>query len=291
MSSGLGYIGPFRLLEVINRGQSCCLWRAYDDAKHEYVGVKTLLDSTAKQRRQIQLLEHEYKVASKFSHPNLINIFHYDWHNKIPYIGMEWFSAINLKMWINRGYETYCGHIPQIFIQSVKALAYQHEQGWVHRDVKPDNFLFAPETITIKMIDFALARKATSNVITAFLMGLAPKGSVQGTPSYMSPEQIRRLPQTPHADMYSLGCTFYELLTTRQVFTGDTLNELLNKHLSAPPPPVGQRNKNITPEFSELLKTMLAKKPQDRPKDSKELLRLLQTTRLFRRPPSKDDIG
>jgi len=291
MSSGLGYIGPFRLLEVVNRGQSCSLWRAYDDEKREYVGVKTLLDSTAKQRRQVQLLEHEYKVGSKLSHPNLINIFHYDWHNKIPYIGMEWFSAINLKMWINRGYESYCEHIPQIFIQSTKALAYQHEQGWVHRDVKPDNFLFAPDTITIKMIDFALARRAASNIITAFLMGLAPKGSAQGTASYMSPEQIQRLPPTPHADMYSLGCTFYELLTTRQVFTGDTLNELLNKHLSAPPPPVGQRNKNITPEFSELLKAMLAKKPQDRPKDSRELLRLLQATRLFRRPPSKDDVG
>jgi len=286
MSLGPGYIGPFRLLEIINRGQSCCLWRAYDDEKREFVGIKTLLESALKQRGQVQLLEHEYKVASKFSHPNLINIFHYDWHNKIPYIGMEWFSAVNLKVWINRGYETYCESLPTVMNQMAQALAYQHSQGWVHCDIKPDNFLFAPETVEVKMIDFALAQKAGPNFMAWFM----PKGKIQGTASYMSPEQIQRLPASPVADIYSLGCTFYELLTTRLLFTGDTLNDLLNKHLSAPPPSVQQRNKNITPEFAELLKTMLAKKPRDRPKTTQELLRLLQSTRPFRRSPSKDDV-
>ena len=287
MSLGLGYIGPFRLLEIVNRGQSCCLWRAYDDAKREFVGIKTLLETTAKQRGQVQLLEHEYKVASRFSHPNLINIFHYDWHNKIPYIGMEWFSAINLKMWINRGYETYCEHLPQIMIQMTQALAYQHSQGWVHRDVKPDNFLFAPDSVKVKMIDFALARKVSANFMKWFMS----KGRIQGTASYMSPEQIQRYSPAPGVDIYSLGCTFYELLTTRLIFTGDTLNDLLNKHVSAAPPSVSLRNKNVTPEFSDLLKMMVAKKPHDRPKNTSELLRLLQTIRPFRRPPSKSDLG
>jgi serine/threonine protein kinase len=291
---GLGYIGPFRLLEIVNRGQSCCLWRAYDDENREFIGVKTLLESAAKQRGQVHLLENEYKVASKFSHPNLIRIFHYDWYNKVPYIGMEWFSALNLKMWINRGYETYCPHLQQIFVQMTKALAYQHDQGWVHRDVKPDNFLFHfdsdavedKDKVKVKMIDFALAKKTSPDFMKWFTL----KGKVQGTASYMAPEQIQRLPAAPGADLYSLGCTFYELLTTRLIFTGDTLNDLLNKHLSAPPPPVLQRNRNVTPEFAELLKMMLAKRPQDRPKSTTELLRLLLSTRPFRRPPSKSDV-
>ena len=287
MSLGLGYIGPFRLLETVNRGQSCCLWRAYDDDKREFIGIKTLLETTAKQRHQVQLLEHEYKVASQFSHPNLISIFHYDWHNKVPYIGMEWFSAVNLKMWINRGYETYCGHLQQIMVQTTEALAYQHSRGWIHRDVKPDNFLFAPDTVKVKMIDFALARKSTAN----FLKWFTPKGKIQGTASYMAPEQIQRQSPAPGADIYSLGCTFYELLTTRLIFTGDTLNDLLNKHVSAMPPSVSLRNKNVTPEFAELLKMMLSKKPQDRPKTVHELIRFLQNARLFRRPPSKSDLG
>jgi serine/threonine protein kinase len=287
MSGFAGYIGPFRLLEVVNRGQSCCLWRAYDDEKREFVGIKTLLESAVKQRGQVQLLEHEYKVASHFEHPNLIRIFHYDWYNKVPYIGMEWFSAINLKMWINRGYESYCVHLPQIMLQMTKALLYQHEQGWVHRDVKPDNFLFAPDTVQVKMIDFALARQPVSGLMKLFAL----RSKIQGTASYMSPEQIRGLPPVPSADIYSLGCTFYELLTTRLLFAGESLNDLLGKHLSAPPPPVAQRNKNITPEFAELLKMMLAKKPEDRPKTTAELVRLLQGTRPFRRPPSKNDVA
>ena len=287
MSLGLGYIGPFRLLEIVNRGQSCCLWKAYDDEKREFVGVKTLLESTAKQRSQVRLLEHEYKVASKFSHPNLIRIFRYDWYNRVPYIGMEWFSAINLKMWINRGYETYCEHLPQIFLLTAKALAYQHGQGWVHQDIKPDNFLFAPNTVEIKMIDFALAQKTAPGFMKWFTL----KGKIRGTASYMAPEQIQRLPAHPRADIYSLGCTFYELLTTRLIFTGDSLNDLLNKHIFAAPPPVQQRNKNVTPEFAELLKMMLAKKPQDRPKTMDEIFRLLQNIRPFRRPPSKSDVG
>jgi serine/threonine protein kinase len=274
-------------LEIVNRGQTCCLWRAYDDERREFVGIKTLLESSLKQRDQVRLLEHEYKVASQFSHPNLIRIFHYDWHNRVPYIGMEWFSAVNLKMWINRGYETYCEHLPQILFQMTKALAYQHEQGWVHRDIKPDNFLFAPETMEVKMIDFALARKTSSSLMSWFTL----KGKIQGTASYMSPEQIQRRPATPSADIYSLGCTFYELLTTRLLFTGDNINDLLNKHISAAPPPVTSRNKNVTPEFAELIKVMLAKKPQDRPKNTTDLLRHLQATRPFRRPPSKNDMG
>jgi serine/threonine protein kinase len=288
MSLGLGgYIGPFRLLELVNRGLSCSLWRAYDDEKREYIGIKTLLEATAKQRHQVQLLENEYKVASQFSHPNLIRIFHYDWHNKVPYIGMEWFSAINLKMWVNRGYESYCEYIPQIFTQSASALAYQHEQGWVHRDVKPDNFLFAAETVEIKMIDFALARKKKPG----FLSWFTPKGKIQGTASYMAPEQIKQLPAAPAADIYSLGCTFYELLTAKLVFAADSLNELLNKHISVAPPPVLQKNRHVTPEFAELIKTMLAKKPQDRPKTTDEIIQSLKTIKLFRKPPSKSDLA
>jgi len=286
MSLGLGYIGPFRLLEIVNRGQSCCLWRAYDDEKREFVGIKTLLEEKSRESGQAKLLEHEYKVASHFSHPNLITIFHYARHNKVPYIGMEWFSAVNLKVWINRGYASYCEYLPKIMNQMTQALAYQHNQGWVHRDVKPDNYLFSPQTGEIKMIDFALARKITPDYMKWFTL----KGKIQGTASYMPPEQIQRLPPTPSADIYSLGCTIYELLTTRLLFTADTLNDLLNKHISAVPPSAQQRNKNVTPEFAELLKMMLAKKPQERPKNTQELLRLLQTVRPFRRPPSGEDV-
>jgi serine/threonine protein kinase len=286
MSLGTSYIGQYRLLEAINRGQSSALWKAYDDQKRRYVGVKTLLNTAANVREQIQLLKHEYQVGSSFSHPNLIEIYEHGTYNRIPFIAMEWFSPINLKKWINRGYEAYCEHIPKIVEQLAEAMAYLHAKGWVHRDVKPDNFLFDSESQTLKTIDFAI----TQQTVTGFMRMFTMKSKIQGTASYLSPEQIRGLPPEPGMDIYSLGCTVFELLTNRLVFTGESLNDLLNKHLSAAPPPITQRNKNITPDFAALLKLTLSKTSAERPKDGAELLQAIKNTRIFRSTPSAKDI-
>jgi serine/threonine protein kinase len=245
------------------------------------------LDQYTKQKDQIQILKWEYDVASKLSHPKLIRILGFDWHQKIPYLVMEWFSAPNLKMWINRGYAQYCTYLPKLMPEMVEALQYLHQQGWTHRDVKPDNFLFNNDSGEMKLIDFALARR----IATGFGKLFAMKSKTQGTASYMSPEQIRGLPPDPHADIYSLGCTFYELLTTRLPFAGESMGDLLNKHLTTPPPPVTQRNKNITTEFANLLKMMLAKKPEDRPKSTDELSKMLHAVRIFRRSPIPGDVA
>jgi serine/threonine protein kinase len=284
--ASIGYFGPYRLLNAVNTGQSSRLWQAYDDQNHRFVGIKTLLDQFARQKEQVQILKWEYDVASKFSHPRLINIFEFNWHQKMPYLAMEWFSAPNLKMWINRGYAQYCQYLPQLLPEMTEALLYLHQQGWTHRDVKPDNFLFKGEGAEMKLIDFALARRIAKGFGKFFSM----KSKTQGTASYMSPEQIRGLPPDIHTDIYSLGCSFYELLTTRVPFSGETMGDLLNKHLHVIPPSIRQRNKNITPEFVRILNMMLAKKPEDRPETTEDLLKLMRTVRIFQRPPSESDV-
>lgn len=286
-SISIGYFGPYRLLNVVNTGQTSRLWQAYDDHNNRYIGIKTLQDKFSKQKDQIQILKWEYEVARKLSHPLLIDVFEYGWQQKTPYLAMEWFSAPNLKMWINRGYGKYCPFLPKIMPEMVESLLYLHEQGWVHRDVKPDNFLFSDEEAKLKLIDFALARKTVKGFGKLFAM----RAKTQGTASYMSPEQITGLPPSPQADMYSLGCTFFELLTNKLPFAGETMNDLLRKHLTVTPPPVTMRNKNITPEFADLLKMLMAKNPTDRPKSTLELFNLVKGMRIFRRPPSEDDLG
>ncbi len=285
-SVSIGYMGPYRLLNVINTGQTSRLWHAYDDKNRTFVGIKTLLDRFAAEKEQLQILKWEYEVAHKFSHPKLIQLKEFGWQGKTPYLVMEWFSAPNLKMWINRGYDQYCRFLPRLLPDMAESLLYMHGQGWTHRDVKPDNFLLKEETGEMKLIDFALARK----IVKGFGKLIARRLKTQGTASYMSPEQIRGLPPDPMMDIYSLGCTYYELLTGRVPFTGETMNDLLNKHLSALPTPVTQRNKNLTPEFANLLKIMMAKQPEDRPKSTAELLQQLRGIRMFRRDPSESDL-
>jgi serine/threonine protein kinase len=282
----IGYLGPYRLLNVINTGQSSRLWQAYDDRNRRYIGLKTLLDQFARQKNQIQILKWEYDAASRFDNPKLIKIIEFGWYQRNPYLAMEWFSAPNLKMWINRGYAEYCKYLPVIMPAMAESLLYLHTQGWVHRDVKPDNFLFSSDTSEVKMIDFALARKTVKGIGKLFSLRAKP----QGTASYMSPEQIKGLPPEPSADIYSLGCTFFELLTTKLPFAGESMNDLLRKHLSTPPPSIASRNKNLTPEFVNLHKLMMAKKPEDRFKTTAEFVKHLKGIRIFRGLPKPEDI-
>ncbi|MDR2761598.1 MAG: serine/threonine protein kinase [Planctomycetaceae bacterium] len=286
MNLKVEYFGEYRILNLINSGQSSRLYQAYDDRCRQYVCIKTLLDKSAKDKEQIKILKWEYEVAKRLSHPRLIRVFSFDWQGAIPYISMEWFSFPNVKFLINRGYGQYCENIERIVFRMAESLSYLHSSGWVHRDVKPDNFLFDVVSGELKLIDFAITRR----VVTGFAKFFARRSQPQGTGSYMSPEQIKGLLPEPSVDIYSLGCVYYELLTTRLPFSGDSMNDLLRKHLSLLPPVVSVRNKNVTKEFSDLLKSMMSKSPKDRPNDATELLRLLQKTKIFQRPPKPEDI-
>lgn len=286
-STSILRIGPYRLLNLINNGQSSRLWQAINDENRQYVAIKTLLNQNAKDKSQVDLLKWEYTVAEKFDHPLVISIRDFEWDKptKMPYLVMEWFPAPNVKMLVNQGYDKYAPDLEMILSGMLGSLMYLHEQGWVHRDIKPDNFLFDPE-LGFKLLDFALAKKIPGGLAKIFSM----KAKTQGTASYMSPEQIRGLPTDPRADIYSLGCTFYELLTGKLPYAGNSMAELLQKHIAAPIPSVTARNKNVSQEMGNILRVMLAKKAEDRPGSIKELGNLLQNVRLFRRPPSAGDV-
>jgi len=116
------------------------------------------------------------------------------------------------------------------------------------------------------------------------------RGKAQGTASYMAPEQILGKPPAPDVDIYSLGCSFFELLTGKLPYSGGTINDLLAKHLTGPIPSVTARNKNVTEDMAELLRMMLAKKADSRPKNAKDLYVALKGIRILKRKPSPNDV-
>jgi serine/threonine protein kinase len=270
-------LGPYRLLNVVHTGHACQLWQAYDDGKQRMVAVKTPLEKFYRDREQLGFLRWEYTVGQKIKHPHVVEMLGIGWDRRQPYLAMEWFPAQNMKHRILQGVEKIAPLLPKIITQAAEALAYFNQAGWVHRDVKPDNFLVADDG-EVKLIDFALAhpcRRGLSKWLT-------PRAKVQGTKSYMSPEQIRGGVLDQRADLYSLACTICELVSGKPLFTGINANELLTKHLRTTPTPLEAFNPNVTPEFSKLIRRCLSKKPDGRPETVDDFLKEFRIMRVFK---------
>jgi serine/threonine protein kinase len=270
-------LGPYRLLNVVHTGHACQLWQAYDDAKQRMVAVKTPLEKFYKNREQLHSLRWEYVVAHNIVHPHIVEMYGFDWERGQPYLALEWFSAQNMKNRILQGVEKIAPLVPKIIEQAAEALAHFNGKGWVHRDIKPDNFLVT-ENGEVKLIDFALARRSQRSV----MKWLRPRARIQGTRSYMSPEQIRGGIIDGRADLYSFACTLCELISGKPLFTGATAHELLMRHLRSPPPSLEALNPNITAEFSRLVRRSLAKKPNARPKSVADFLKEFRMIRVFK---------
>lgn len=274
-----GFIGPYRLLNIVNTGQTSLIWQAYDDAAQTVLGIKMLLSEFQHNREHIGYLRQEYTVGEKLKHERIIRFTDFASDRGNYYLAMEWFPAPNMKHLIRHRFEETQYLIPDLIEQMAESLAYLNEYGWVHRDIKPDNYLVSDKA-EVKLIDFALAQKAKGG-----LAKLLNKSKIQGTRSYMSPEQIRGGALDGRSDLYSLGCTIFELLSGKPPFTGSNANELLMKHIKSSPPTLESANRNVTPEFGDLIRRTMAKKPNNRPKSVTDFLTQFRMVRVFKRAP------
>jgi serine/threonine protein kinase len=277
-----GYIGPYRLLNVVHTGHASVIWQAYDDSQQRMVGVKTLLEMGNPQREEVNLLHQEHQVGLKLKHPHVIEIFPSPWDPRQPYLAMEWFFAPNMKQrLLQGGPKRIAPLVPKMIDQAAQALAYFHQMGWVHRDIKPDNFLVTDEG-EVKLIDFALAKRRRPGLAYWF----TPRAKPQGTKSYISPEQIRGGRIDGRADLYSFACMLHELISGKPPFTGMSANDLLNKQLRSSAPSLEASNPNVTGDFAQLIRRSLAKNPEARPESVEEFLREFRKMRVFRITPA-----
>ena len=152
-------VGPYRLLSLVGTGRSCQVWEAIHDIDHHRLALKILEPSYASDKQQVAFLKHEYTVGHGLDHPNVIHIYEFRTHRGAVFLAMELFVAQNTKQLLLEGLEHITYLVPQIAAQAAAALGYLHSKGWVHRDVKPDNFLVNKQG-AVKMIDFALAERS-----------------------------------------------------------------------------------------------------------------------------------
>jgi serine/threonine protein kinase len=272
-------VGQYRLLSIVGTGRNCQVWEAIDDSTQERRAIKILEEQFADDREQIALLKREFSVGEGLDHPSVIHIYDFKTLRGAVYLVMELFPAQNIKQFfLQEGVEGIAPYVPKIVEQSVAGLGYLHSQGWIHRDVKPDNFLMNREGV-VKAIDFAITDKKKGGLAQFF----SGRGKIQGTRSYMSPEQIRGKGVDERSDIYSLGCMFHELIAGKPPFTGQNTQELLTKHLQNSPPPLEASGRDVTSEFADLVRKMLAKKPENRPQSMPEVQRSLRAMQVFNR--------
>jgi serine/threonine protein kinase len=272
------HLGPVKLLQQIGLGKHCQVWEGLDTKARRKVAVKVIVPAMAQDAGQRKLLDHELKVAQSLDHPTIIKVDRFSEEGGLPHLVMEYFPAPNLKKQISAGVEALVPKLQRIVTETALALDHMHSRGWVHRDVKPDNILAADDG-QVKLIDLAIAAKSSG--FLGKLLG--SKTPAQGSPSYMSPEQIRGEALDARSDIYSFGCVMFELIAGRPPYTAADTNDLLNKHVSAVVPAVDAFNKSATTAAAKYLRQMLAKKPADRPASMKEVLQQLRSIRLVER--------
>lgn len=278
------FLGPYRLARLIRLGSTCQVWEAILDRDNKRYALKVLRPEQRGNKDEIAFLKHEFEVAKELNHKNIIKLIEYRTDAETPFIVLELFSELNLKMAMRRGPESIAYKLPSIVEQASEGLYYLHSKGYVHCDIKPDNVLLSRDW-DVKLIDFTIAKK----IKTGFGKLFAGKTKVEGTRSYMSPEQIRGGTLDPRSDIYSMGCMIYELITGKAPYTGNTPNELLSKHLSASVPSLLVGNDNVSAEFNNIIRKMLAKKPEERPQDMWDVLKMIRATPIFKKPPRIPD--
>ena len=279
MARGHDYIASFRVVRLLRSGSTCQIYEAIHDSTGQKVALKTLVSERRKDKTELKYLQHEFEVAKSFTSEFVNKVYEVDAKHSVPYLSIEFSPFQNLKQRLRTEYNLMNYHASTVINTVLEGLKYLHDEGWVHCDVKPDNFMVDDEG-NCKLIDFALAVKIPSTFGRIF--GGGKSKTIAGTRSYMSPEQIRRKSLDNRSDIYSAGCLLTELTTGKVPFTGDSPEHLLTRHLHMKAPPICSVNTNITQEFSDLVGEMLSKRPHDRPDSIAVILGRLKSMRIYK---------
>lgn len=281
VSAGSEFVGNYRLYHLIRAGAIYEIWAVRPMSETTPYAMKWVSKSSSRySRTAVSELKHEYTVGKSLTHPQVIKTHEFGDTKAGAFLLMEFFKTPNLKQQIVAGHKNLLWRAKQVLVNAAAGLNHMHEQGWVHRDIKPDNYLVRDDN-EVRLIDFTIAAKPVGAL--GRLFGGAPK--VQGTYSYMSPEQIRGLSADPRDDVYSFGCLVYELLSGKLPFTANSPQELLQRHLKGKPPSLTLVDKNIQPPFAELVQRMLSKDRSERPANMKDVMFEIKAQTMFYTPP------
>jgi serine/threonine protein kinase len=266
-------IGQYVILDKLGEGGMGKVYKATQLSLNRVVALKIVRNSLVRSSTALKRFHREVRAAARLRHPNIVHVFDADHVSERHFLCMEYIAGIDLaKLVKTRGalpIATACSYVRQ----AAMGLQHAHDRGMVHRDIKPGNLLVAADDRgqysvrnIVKILDMGLARSRQGDInADSFSTEITRAGTVIGTPDYMSPEQAKNSSTVDRrSDLYSLGCTFYHLLTAEIPFPNGTPLEKLMQHQMDPPRPVQQLRTDIPPEVATIVHHLLAKRPDDR---------------------------
>ncbi len=254
-------IPGYRILERLGRGSMGAVYKATQLSVDRVVAVKVLLDSLAQNKEFIKRFEREAKIAAKLSHNNIVNAIDAGEAGGRFYFVMEYIEGPTIKDFLDKNKVFEEKEAIRIVTAVAEALTHASHRGLIHRDIKPENVILTKDG-GVKLADLGLARLTDDEK-----WGLSEAGMAIGTPYYISPEQVRGQTDIDiRADIYSLGATFYHMVTGRVPYSGDNPSEVMRKHvdMSVQLVPPDHLNTNLSSGLGMVIETMLSKNREHR---------------------------
>ncbi|UCD23809.1 MAG: serine/threonine protein kinase, partial [Gemmatimonadota bacterium] len=252
----------------LGQGGMGSVYRAHDRELDEEIAIKVLRPGLVSNPSLVDRFKTELRLTRRISHRNVVRTYDLGEYDGAYFLTMEYVEGVTVRELVDKHGTVGVSSALAIAAQLADALAVAHEQGVIHRDIKPQNLLL-DEAGILKVMDFGVARLAEHSD------GVTETGMVVGTPAYMAPEQLLDEDVDARSDLYAAGVVLYECLTGRLPFEASSPVALIVKLLREEPPPLNSLRTGIPPAFSSLILRLLTKGPDERIGSAVELGQLL----------------
>ncbi len=250
-------IGGCRIIKKVGEGGMGAVFLAEHTTLRRQSVIKVVPSHLASNRQLIARFEREARSAAMIQHKNVVMVYNVGQDQGIHYIEMEFVDGSALDRILKKKGVLDVNESLRIIRDACHGLHHAHEKHIIHRDIKPDNIMLT-RAGDVKIADFGLARVGSDE------MELTKVGQILGTPAYMSPEQCSGQRADARTDLYSLGATFYSMITGKRPFTGESVMEIMQKHINEEPISPREYNPEIPAQVAKLIQKMMAKDPDDR---------------------------
>lgn len=257
----------YEILAILGKGGMGTVYKAYDTKLDRYVAIKVIRPEITSDPHFIERFKREAKNQAQLSHPNIAIVYGFIEAEGILGIVMEYVEGDSLDKVITRQKRLHLSDATYILRQMLAGVGYAHSKGFIHRDIKPSNIIFNKEGVA-KIMDFGISKSFLQTKFTK-------TGAKVGTIYYMSPEQIEGNTVTHHSDIYSLGATYYEMITGRPPYLFESEYKVMEGHLKHPYPRISDKLRGMPPAVDKVLSVALAKNPGERYQNCDEFITAL----------------